>query len=106
LDFIITGQMLLEKIDSIDEDFKKRAIKKDLKSLLNNLEPIVNQLYAKIFGIEEQATQQIITEYEHLVKSISEFKIPEKVAISQYVRALNYDKTVELAVHEVLKKYE
>ena len=106
MEFTLVGQILLEKSDSIPEKVNRFAIKKDLKSLLKNLEPIVDKYYTHLFSKDEQNTQSIMYEYETLVSNMSKFNIPEKTALSQYVSALSYDRnTVEGTIHRVIKKH-
>lgn len=106
LEVIIMSQLLIDRLD----DFKltyynKFTLKLRAKSLMDFLEKEVAKDYNLVFKAGEQDTINVCNEYQKLIEMIRDFNVPQKVAISQFIQAWNYDKsTLEACVHRLLTK--
>jgi hypothetical protein len=66
---------------------------------------VVEANYNKAFGIDQETTLTVISEFERGVKSIASLNIPDKIAHSQFFEAWAKDKkTTEATIHRILKK--
>ncbi len=107
LDIIILKMMLVEKIEGfqIENHYNKMQIKNTLNNALRILTPTAERDYAVVFSNGEKETQQIIREYEILIAQIRDFNVPQKVILSQMIKAYNLEpKSVEVFIHEVIAK--
>lgn len=106
LDTVITLQMSAENLDRLQRTpFNKQKVKTLIKQLLKEVDPIVQKNYNKIFGIDEETTLSIISEYERHVKYLAPLDIPTKIAYSQFTEAWNKDrKSVESTLHRIINK--
>lgn len=106
LDTVITLQMSAENLEELKKtDFNKQKIKMLIKNLISEIEPILQKNYTKIFGIDQETTQDIISEYERYVKYLAPLSMPDKVMFCQMTEAWNIDKkTVEATLHRIINK--
>jgi len=106
LDTVITMQMCAENLEELrGTDFNKQKIKMLIRSLLSEIDPILRKNYTKIYGIDQEATQNIISEYERYVKYLAPLSMPDKVMFCQMTEAWNIDKkTVEATLHRIINK--
>jgi hypothetical protein len=106
LDTVITLQMTVENLDRLQATpFNKQKIKMLSKQLIKELEPVVQENYNKMFGIDQETTLSIITEYERHIKYLAPLNIPNKIAQGQFEEAWVKDrKTVEATLHRIIKK--
>ena len=106
LDTVITLQMSAENLDRlVQTPFNKQKVKLLIKQLLKEVDPIVQKNYNKIFGIDEETTLSIISEYERHIKYLAPLNIPTKIAYSQFTEAWNKDrKVIESTIHRIINK--
>lgn len=108
LDTVITLQMSAENLDRLQQTpFNKQKVKTLIKQLLKEVDPIVQKNYNKIFGIDQETTQSIISEYERHVKYLAPLDIPTTIAFAQFTEAWNKDREViEKLIHKIIKNEE
>ena len=106
LDTTVILQMSLESLENLQQTpFNKQKVKMLTKQLIKELEPIVEVNYNKVFGIDQETTLAVISEFERGVKSISHLNIPDKIAHCQFFEAWGKDrKTTEATIHRIINK--
>lgn len=106
LDTVITLQMSAENLDRLQQTpFNKQKVKLLIKQLLKEVDPIVQKNYNKIFGIDQETTLSIISEYERHVKYLAPLSIPDKICFGQFTEAWNKDKIqTESTLHRIINK--
>ena len=106
LDTVITLQMSVENLERLQRTpFNKQKVKMLSKQLIKELDPIVQDNYNKMFGIDQDATLSIIEEYEKHIKYITPLSIPNKITYGQFCEAWNKDKkTTEATIHRIITK--
>ena len=106
LETVIILQMAVESLDELKQtEFNKKQLKTLINQFLKYVDPIVQKNYNKMFGIDAESVQQIISEYEKHVKRLAVFDIPTQISYCQFEEAwqLNRLKTENL-IHSVLKE--
>jgi len=103
---VIKMQMVAEELDELKRtDFNKKRIKMLINSLISEIDPILKKNYTKIFGIDQETTQHIISEYERYVTYLTPLSMPEQITFCQMTEAWNIDKkTVEATLHRIINK--
>lgn len=102
LEMIITGQLLLERLEVIDQNLNRRKIKKSTKELLKELEPIAEQ-YNKIYLADEEVSREIVWELDKGIKLYASGTLEERVFISQALEAFRKDKkSAEKEIHKII----
>lgn len=115
LEFIVMGQMQLEKIDAMDQSYygNLTPVKTAIKVLHKALAGPIEKDYAVVHKNgkknpdEMNEANKVIKNMEYLVKSISSQSIPAKEVLSIMVKAHNYESETMLATaHRIIKKHE
>jgi hypothetical protein len=106
LDTVITLQMSVENLERLQRaPFNKQKVKMLAKQLIKELDPIVQTNYNKIFGIDQETTLSIVSEYERHIKYLAPLSIPDKIAQGQFFEAWNKDrKTTDATIHRIINK--
>lgn len=106
LDTIITMQLLVENLEQLQgTHYNRMRLKQQIKALLKECAPLVERDYNLVFGNGESETQNIMFEFEKLIRYISLQKLPQKVVLSQMVECFNLDKkTMEATMHRIINK--
>ena len=106
LETVICLQMTLESLETLQgTHYNKQRLKQVLKATIREIEPLVNRDYGIVFANGESETQNIIFEYEKLVKYIAVNNLPKKVILAQFIEAWDLDKkSVEGLVHRIINK--
>ncbi len=108
LDIVILLQMMIEKMENfqIENHYNKQQIKMQCKTLLKTITPLAERDYHIVFNNGQSETQQIISEYDNFIAQIRDFKVPQKVILTQMISAFNHDpKTIEATTHRIIKKF-
>lgn len=106
LDIIIMSQLLIDRLDDFKLSYyNKQRLKQRAKLLLEDLEKEVAKDYDLVYKAGSDDTMNVVQEYAKMIALIRDFNVPQKVAISQFIQAWNYDKkTLEATVHRLLTK--
>lgn len=106
LDIIIMSQLLIDRLDDFQLSYyNKQRLKQRAKLLLEDLEKEVAKDYNLVYKAGSDDTMNVVQEYAKMIALIRDFNVPQKVAISQFIQAWNYDKkTLEATVHRLLTK--
>jgi len=114
LEHIILSQMILENIDQMDKNYYgnltpiKTAISVVKKTLSKPIEKDFKVVYdnGNKGDREINETNEIIKEFEHLIRNIATFRVPAKVILSQIICAYNLDKeTIIATCSRIIKKH-
>lgn len=104
LDFIICGQLLVERAESIPENLNRRKIKKLTKELIKELTPTVEQ-YNKIYMAEETMSREIVWELDKFCKQTATGDLYERVYLSQCQEAYRISKDkAQKHIHSIIRE--
>lgn len=114
LEFIVQSQMILETIDQMDKNYygNLSPVKTALEVVKKKLTKPVEKDFKVVYDNgnkgdrEINETNEIIKEYEHLVRNIATFRVPAKVIQSQLNRAYNLERDTMIATaHRIITKH-
>jgi hypothetical protein len=90
LEVLLLSQAFLEKYDKLSHTpFFKQNIKMAMKGAERALNPIADQHLIKVFGADEEQTQEGIEAYSYLSKLLGECNVIEIISIYRMLKAID-----------------